>query len=133
MVVAKYLLDTDWAVYYLRGKEPFVDSIKRYRQAGMAMSIISVAELYEGVFRSPEPEEKELSLNDFLAGLTIMDITKPIARVFGWKRAELKKAGVTVSDFDLMIACTAQHYGLTILTNNKKHFTKIMPAEKSYR
>jgi len=91
MVIAKYLVDTDWAVYYLRGKEPFVEEIKSYRQKGLAVSVVTVAELYEGVFRSPDQEEKETSLTDFLAGLAVIDITKPVARIFGSRRAGLRK------------------------------------------
>ena len=130
MVKARYLLDTDWAVYYLRGKEPFVDNVKRYRQKGLAISVISMAELYEGVFRSTGPKEKEASLNDFLTGLSILNVTKPVARAFGRQRAELRKKGLLIGDLDLIIACTAQYHGLTVLTNNKKHYEKVLNPRK---
>lgn len=123
--MAKYLLDTDWAVYYLRGKEAFVRAIDEYRIEGIAISTISIAELYEGVYRSPKPEEKEMILIDFLEGFRTVSITRPIARLFGMKRAELRKMGFTVSDLDLLIACVAEYHSLSILTNNRKHFEKI--------
>lgn len=123
--MAKYLLDTDWAVYYLRGKRSIVKAIDEYREKGIAISTISIAELYDGIYRSTNPEQKELVLLDFLEGLRIINITKPIARVFGKRRAELKKKGLTVSDLDLLIACAAEYHNLIILTNNRKHFEKI--------
>ena len=123
--MARYLLDTDWAIYYLRGKDVFVKTIDEFRKDGIAISTISIAELYDGVFRSPMSEKKEIVLLNFLEGLRIINITKSVARIFGKKRAELKEKGFTVSDFDLLIGCVADYYGLSILTNNKKHFERI--------
>jgi len=123
--MAKFLLDTDWAIYYLRGKDTFVKAVDEYRVNGIAISTISIAELYEGVFKSSNPEEKEVVLIDFLEGFRIISINRPIARLFGMRRAELRKMGLAVSDLDLIIACAAEHYGLAILTNNKKHFEKV--------
>ncbi len=125
--MAKYLLDSDWAIFYLRGKEQFVKAVDNYRKEGIAISVISVAELYEGVFRSPKPEEKEIILINFLDGFNTINITKSIARLFGKRRAELKKKQLTVNNFDLLIACTAEYYNLTILTNNRKHY-EMMPG-----
>jgi len=67
--MAKYLLDTDWAVYYLRGKKSIIKAIDEYREEGIAISTISIAELYDGIYRSPNPEQKEIVLLDFLEGL----------------------------------------------------------------
>lgn len=44
---------------------------------------------------------------------------------FGLLKAQLSKEGITVDDFDLMIASTAITYGYTVVTNNEKHFSKI--------
>jgi len=125
LVALKYLLDSDWAIYYLRGKEPFVKVIDKYRQEGIAISMVSIAELYEGVFWNPKPEEKEIILIDFLEGFTAINLSRPIARLFGKKRAELRNNGLTVNNLDLLIACTAEYHKLTILTNNIKHFVKV--------
>lgn len=128
MVTAKYLVDTDWAVYYLRGKESFVAKLQEYFPHGLALSIITVAELYEGIFRSPRPDDKESALLRFLQGFTILDISQPIARLFGQNRAFLREKGLTVSDFDLLIACTARTYNLLLLTNNRRHYEKVLKA-----
>ncbi len=125
-MIAKYLVDTDWAVYYLRGKEPFVTKLQEYLPHGLGLSIITVAELYEGIFRSTRPDDKEKALLRFLQGFTILDISQPIARMFGQKRAFLRKKGLTVSDFDLLIACTARTYNLLLLTNNRRHYEKVL-------
>lgn len=125
MVMASYLVDTDWAVYYLRGKEPYVSNLKKLREQGLAISIVSVAELYEGVFRGTDAHAKEEGLQNLLSGLAVLDIGHGVARTFGRLRAEVRKQGITVADFDLLIASTAVYYGLTLLTDNRRHYEKV--------
>lgn len=125
VVCAKYLVDTDWAVYYLRGREPYVTRLKIYREEGLGVSVVSLAELYDGVFRAPDRRNKEKTLNDFLAGLVVLDLTRDVARTFGRLRAELRSKGITVADMDLLIGSTAVYYGLVILTDNRRHYEKI--------
>ena len=46
----QYLVDTDWAIHYLNDHEGIVQRLQELqRQEGLALSIISLAELYEGV------------------------------------------------------------------------------------
>jgi predicted nucleic acid-binding protein len=45
-----YLVDTDWVIHYLNGRGQIVDRIKALIKDGLAVSIISLAELYEGVY-----------------------------------------------------------------------------------
>lgn len=120
-----YLVDTDWAVFYLRGREPFVSLLRTLRERGLAVSIVTVAELYEGVFRAPRPEEKEAGLFDFLSGVSVLDLTVPVARLFGSYRAQLRREGRLVGDFDLLIGCTAVHHSLPLLTENAGHYERI--------
>jgi tRNA(fMet)-specific endonuclease VapC len=122
---AKYLVETDWAVYYLRGREPYVSKLKAFRQDGLSVSVVSLAELYEGVFREPKQQDKERTLNNFLTGVDVIDVTQDVARTFGNLRAQLRSQGITVSDLDLLIGSTAIYYGLVVLTNNRRHFEKI--------
>jgi len=55
----KYLLDATWIVEYLRGNEEVIAKIRELQDDGLAVSIISVAKLYEGVFRSNSPSANE--------------------------------------------------------------------------
>jgi len=123
--MAKYLVDTDWAVFYLRGKEPYVSTLRKLRQEGLAISVISVGELYEGVFRAEDPQAREEGLGLLLDGVEITEVTKSIARTFGRLRADLRKQGLTVADLDLLIGSTAICYDLLLLTNNRRHYERI--------
>ena len=40
-------------------------------------------------------------------------------------RQSLAIKGLRVGDFDILIAVTARHYDLTVVTHNTKHFTQM--------
>jgi tRNA(fMet)-specific endonuclease VapC len=48
-----------------------------------------------------------------------------MARVFGEFKAQLRKQGSFIDDFDLLIAATAHRYRLTLITHNFEHFQRI--------
>ena len=115
----KYLLDTNQVVYYLRQETRVIDDLQSRRGEGLAVSIISVAELYEGIFRATNPEEAERALKDFLSEVTVLSIDEEVARIFGQERARLRQVGTPMSDLDLLIAATALRHDLTLLTADR--------------
>ena len=121
----RYLIDTDWAIHYLNEHQSIVQRLHELLNDGLGLSVISLAELYEGVYYSRDPEGDEQELNDFLRGLTILDIDEAICKIFGKERGRLRAAGRSIGDFDLLIGATALHHDLTLLTNNRRHFERI--------
>jgi len=120
-----YLIDTDRIIDFLKGDEETVEKLTSLLDRGLAVSVISLAELYEGVYGSDNPERRMKGLNDFLASVNVLKINNEISRVFGKKRAALRKEGKLIDNFDLLIAVTCLHYDLTLITNNTQHFEKI--------
>ncbi len=112
----KYLLDTNQVVYYLRQETRVIHDLQSRRGEGLAVSIISVAELYEGIFRATNPNEAERALKDFLSEVTVLRIDEEAARIFGQERARLRQVGRPMSDLDLLIAATALRHDFTLLT-----------------
>ena len=115
----KYLLDTNQVVYYLRQETRVIDDLQSRRGEGLAVSIISVAELYEGIFRATNPNEAERALNNFLSEVTVLSIDEEAAKIFGQERARLRQVGRPMSDLDLLIAATALRHDLTLLTADR--------------
>jgi tRNA(fMet)-specific endonuclease VapC len=125
-MTTQYLVDTDWAIHYLNDHEGIVQRLRELqRQEGLALSIISLAELYEGVYYSREPEDDERALQDFLRGVTILGIDEYTCQIFGKERGRLRATGTMIGDCDLLIGATALRHDLTILTNNRRHFERI--------
>jgi tRNA(fMet)-specific endonuclease VapC len=115
----KYLIDTTWIIEYLRGNQAIARTLQQFRNEGLAVSVVSLGELYEGVFRSRNPTESERALSDFLKSVIILDLTAGISKTFGRERAELRRRGVPVGDLDLLIASTALQHSLTLLTADR--------------
>ncbi len=120
-----YLLDTDWVIHYLNGYKGIVEQLESLEKEGLAISVISIAELYEGVYYSTEPEADEIALNDFLTDISILGIEDEICKIFGKERGRLRQAKTMIGDFDLLIASTCLYYDLTLLTNNRKHYQMV--------
>lgn len=112
----KYLVDTSWIVEYLRGNQEIARRLHSLRVEGLAVAIVSVAELYEGVFRSNNPAANETWLKDFLSGVTVLGVDHEVCRIFGAERARLRRTGMAGGDIDLLIAATAIYRKLTVLT-----------------
>ena len=56
----------------------------------VSVAIISVAELYEGVYRSNDPTGNEACLGDFLSRVTLLGIDEYVSRILGRERARLR-------------------------------------------
>ncbi len=119
----RYIVDTDWVIHYLNGHSQIISVLQGLLHEGLALSLISLAELYEGLYGSTDPEGSERSLDDFLRAVTvIVGLDQETCRQFGRERARLRAANRMIGDFDLLIGCTALRHHLTLLTNNRRHF-----------
>lgn len=120
---ASYLIDTDWVIDHFNKVERVTRKLEELVPKGLALSVISLAELYEGVYYSRNPEESQKVLKDFLASdLLILGLDEEICKVFGKERGKLRRKGRIIGDFDLLIASTCVYYDLILLTNNRKHY-----------
>lgn len=85
-----YLVDTDWSIDHLNRVEPITTKLKEFEPQGLAISVISLAELYEGVFYSRDPVQSQTALDAFLSGMFVLGIDEEICRVFGRERGRLR-------------------------------------------
>lgn len=120
-----YLVDTDWAIDHINGIQRTKLKLKELAADGVAVSIISIAELLEGVHYSRDPEKSREGVEDFLRGFPVLNLQQDICDVFGKERGRLRKRGRNIDDFDLLIAATCIHHDLTLLTNNRRHFEQV--------
>ena len=121
----KYLIDTDWLIDHLNGVKKVRVKLEELAYGGLSISIVSLAEVYEGIFYSRDPRRSENSLKSFLPGISVLNINEGICRIFGKERGKLRKQGLIIGDLDLIIASTCLYYDLTILSNNISHFERI--------
>jgi tRNA(fMet)-specific endonuclease VapC len=120
-----YLIDTDWIIHYLLGAPLIKKELRRLKPEGLAVSVISLAEVYEGVFYSRDPEASQKGFAEFLENVSVLGVDEDICQVFAKERGKLRKRGTLIGDFDLMIASTCLFHEVTLLTNNVRHFERI--------
>ncbi len=119
----KYLIDTDWVIDHFNEVEKVTGKLRELAPHGLALSIVSLAELYEGVYYSRDSIRSQAILEEFLApDLSVLGIDEEICKIFGKERGRLRRQGKSIADLDLLIASTCLYYDLTLLSNNRKHF-----------
>jgi tRNA(fMet)-specific endonuclease VapC len=124
-----YLLDTGWIVRHLRGRAEYSDKIVELEHEGLAVSVISVAELHEGVVLARNPVKAGADLSSFLSTVTVLAVDEGTCRQFGRLSAGLRKKGFHPGDFDVLIASTALQHGLTVLTTDVDDFSRFEELE----
>lgn len=121
----RFLLDTDTCVFALRGTESIKEHVTAVDPESLAVSVITLAELRYGAACSAKSKANHRAIDDFTSGIMILGLDDKIARVYGDLKAQLRTRGTLIDDFDLLIAATAHHYRLTLITHNLDHFRRI--------
>ncbi len=92
------------------------------------ISEITLAELKFGVENSEKKEKNQKALDNFLEGVTIIPIYHALD-LYAKEKARLRKSGLSVDDFDLLIGVTAVTNNLVMVTNNVRHLQRIRGIE----
>ena len=128
-----YLLDTDWIVDALHGLERAVQTLIALAPQGLAISLITYAELYQGAYYARDSAAALAGLKQFLTDKELLPVTPAIAEQFGIIRGGLSRPlQQQIGDMDLLIASTALVYDLTLVTRNLRDFQHV-PNLKLYR
>ena len=125
----KYLVDTDWSIHYLRGKESIQSALVSLLPDGVGISIISICELYAGLHNSDYQEENITGLKQFLGKLKTIYLNEETADIYGQVYGSLRRKGNLIDGFDMLIAATCLENNLTLLTQNRRHFERIPGLE----
>jgi tRNA(fMet)-specific endonuclease VapC len=119
----KYLLDTDTVSYFLRGNSA-VRSQMLQKIGQWGISTITYSELAAHQFLTSSPIVEEL-LAEFLKDVDTVAFESADALEAGRLAARLKKAGTPIGAADTLIAGHALSIGVTLVSNNLKHFSKV--------
>lgn len=91
------------------------------------ISVISIGEMAYGWSRLPDGKRRA-QLQEWLRevedafGVRALDVDPDVAREWGQLRAAVKKNGYNIDLPDLLIAATAIHHDLTVVTRNVRDF-----------
>ena len=122
--MAKYLLDTNVCIFYLRGKYSLDERLKQVGFDNCCISEITLAELKYGAEFSEYVSDNMKLVDEFAKYITILPIFNSLG-LYAKEKARLRKAGTLIDDFDLLIGCSAIANKLILVTENEKHFNRI--------
>jgi tRNA(fMet)-specific endonuclease VapC len=121
----KYLVDSDYVADYLKGRSSATQLLSDLFPDGLAISIITFAEVCEGIYYGQKPSHYANIFQRFLQGVPVLDITRLIAKQCALLRGELARKGQLIDQPDIFIASTALYHNLILVTRNIKDYNRI--------
>ncbi len=121
----RYLLDTNIVIYVIKRRP--IEILKTFNNntGRMAISAITLAELFHGAEKSVRISQNLNVIEDFCSRLEVLPYTAKAAQHYGSIRAALEKQGQTIGINDLHIAAHARSEGLTLVSNNLAEFSRV--------
>lgn len=122
-----YLLDSDVCIGYLWLDPVDTERVESLVPAGIAISIITYLESYQGTFKRHDPIESQQRISYFLEEAPVIPFSLVTARICARLRHDLSSQGLRVRarSLDLMIASTALEHDLTLITRNINDYRDI--------
>ena len=113
-----YLVDTDLVIDGLVGTPQARTLLTALRPHGLAMSIVTYVEVFEGIIGGRNRQRAENVFRAFLHRTAVLGITPAIAEQTAAIRVELRRRRhqITHRAMDLLIAATAIEHGLILVT-----------------
>ncbi|MEC3881932.1 type II toxin-antitoxin system VapC family toxin [Parapedobacter sp. 10938] len=119
-----YLLDTNICIYFLKGMYNLDRKIAKIGEVNCFISEITVAELKYGIENSKTPEKLRPLVEAFIPKFAILPIFNSLD-IYSKEKAKLRKKGLMVDDFDILIGATAITNNMVMVTNNVAHFSRL--------
>ena len=122
-----YLIDSDVIIDHLANIKTATDLLETLAPEGIAVSIITYMETYQGVLRSPHPTSAHSQFQAFLETVPVLPFSLAVAQRCASLRETLKKQGkrVKARALDLMTAAIALENDLTVVTRNSEDYNDI--------
>jgi len=128
----KYLLDTCTWIEFFHERHGVKEHVEAMDPDQLFASEVTLAELTYGAINSSDYERHIKEPKRLRRAVTVYPISD-VFEEYGHIRCALKKIkkdlDKEVGQFDMLIGATALHYGLTVVTDNIKHFS-LMPGIK---
>ncbi len=121
-----YLLDTNACIALLnRSSLSLADRFRSTPPSQVRLCSIVKMELLAGARKSRSPAANLQKLRRFFAPIKSLPFDDGCAEQAGLVRAELERLGTPVGPMDTLIAGTALHYEVTLITRNLQEFIRV--------
>lgn len=126
----RYLLDT-CAISDARFPETYpslLDWFAHTDTSALFLSVATLSEIYAGIENLPQGKRRSQFTRWYADMLVpayagrILVVDEDLAPTWGRTRARARRAGNNADEIDLLIAATAVHHDLALVTRNERHF-----------
>jgi tRNA(fMet)-specific endonuclease VapC len=120
-----YLIDADFVIHAISGRLSSMRTLGRIGATEVSVSWLTIGEVYEGAFISPNPPALLGVYRAFLSAFPTVSLNDGVMELYAETRAYLRRHGRLIPDMDLLVGATALYYDLTLLTYNRRHFDRV--------
>jgi tRNA(fMet)-specific endonuclease VapC len=120
----QYLLDTNICIYFLKGQYNLNSKILEIGEENCFISEMTVAELKFGIANSKQPEMMRPIVEAFIPKFAIIPIYDSLD-IYAKEKARLRKEGIIIDDFDILIGATSIYHQMIMVTNNVAHLGRL--------
>jgi tRNA(fMet)-specific endonuclease VapC len=126
-----YLIDTDLVIDHLANIPQAHQLLDTLAPEGIAISIITYMEAYQGVVRSPNVKEARAKFQVFRRSVPVLPFSLTVAKRCASLREQLKQEQKRVKSraLDLINAAIALEHDLTLVTRNVEDYQDIPGLE----
>ena len=121
----KYLLDTNIVIYVLKRRPKEVLDIFNANASRMAISSITLSELFYGAEKSLNTDKNLEAVEEFVSHLDVLPYDAKASQHYGQIKAALEKKGQIIGENDIHIAAHATSHGLILVSNNVREFKRV--------
>jgi tRNA(fMet)-specific endonuclease VapC len=120
----KYLLDTNICIFFIKGQYQLDQKITGVGKQNCFISEMTVAELKFGVENSKTVEGMRAVVEPFITKFAVIPIYNSLD-IYAKEKAKLRRQGLLIDDFDILIGATSVAHNLVMVTNNVGHLSRL--------
>ena len=120
----QYLLDTNICIFFLKGQYDLANKISEVGEENCFISEVKVAEMKFGVANSKRIEMMRPIIEAFIPKFAIIPIYDSLD-IYAKEKSRLRKQGIMLDDFDILIGATAVNHKMIMVTNNISHLNRL--------
>ena len=120
----RYMLDADTVSYALRGQGQVAARLLEHQPSDLCISAITLAELNFGA-EAKRSQKIRRSIRSFTKDVAVVPFDEASAERFAVVAAALSTRGQPIGLYDTLVAAQALALGLTVVTNNTRHFSRV--------
>ena len=120
----RYMLDADTVSYAIRGLGQVAARLLERQPSELCISSITLAELRFGA-EAKRSQKLHRAIRSFVKEVAVVPFDESAAEQFALVAAALARRGEPIGALDTLMAAHARSLGLTVVTNNTKHFSRV--------